>query len=586
MTTERSFPIASLPLPPENWSAWTADTLAEAREREAPLLLLVVEGWSERSRAVIEALNADGPFDAWLRESGPGIVVDADERPDIAERYVTGDLPHASFITPDGDPMATVDQVNPVRIRATGEAIREAWMHRREQLLHEIEFARAMRAAERATASARRSPGVLTPAMLETGLEVIEAADQSTLDASQVASAIRLWRYAHLRRSTPDALEQARAAMRALVGGELVEEAVDDEDVRLGAIPHAADEPALALRDQASVLLALADLGTVHAESRIDAHPRASCIARFVIDVLGEPYGGFSQAASSLDPASADPRVFTASTARAARALLVAGGIFGEREWVERGRRAVDFLLERLRAGEAGFYHRWDGAPAGFGYLGDQAETLLAMLQAYEVSGAANYLEHARRLVRILERDWREPGRGFRDLSELSDSEVAEQGGLLVEPRLPLDENVMMAEALLWLARLTHDEHLLDIAVETLAMFGNGLEQYGVGVAVYVRTVDRLLSAEPEIKVIAEQPPGEPDRIADPLMLEALRLPVAGRTVQRLTQGIDDDLLQQLGLPLGGGRGAYVCIGSTCSPPVTQPEQLLAAAEEMIESPV
>ncbi len=577
MTVDRSFSAESITLPRETWYEWSPEAFEVARARNVPVLLVVMAAWATPWRDAARLLAQNEELDAWLREHLVAVVVDADERPDLAERYASGVLPVAQFLTPDGDPLATIDSIDAEAIRAAGESLLASWADDREDMLHEVESERVMRAAERATALARRSPGMLTPSMLDGALELLDEADLATLHATDVAEAIRLWVYAHQRRGTPGALERARQAATVLLDGALTED-------EFGAVHHSRENRGLAAADQATVLLALADLAIADEEAREDFADQVEQLARFVIDVLGEPYGGIRHTARELDPAAAEERVFVTSSARAARALIMAGTIYGNREWVERGRRAVDFLLERVRAGEAGFYHQWDGTPGGFGFLGDQAEVLLSVLQAYEVSGTGTYLEHARRLVRIVERDWREPGRGFRDLSELNDADSLEQGGLLTEMHLPLDQNVSMAEGLVWLARLTHDERLLDIAVDTLVMFATGLEQRGVSSVRYVRTVDRILSAEPEIKIIAEQPPGEPDRVADPLMDAAMRLPVAGRTVQRLAIGIDDDLIDLLGLPRNGGRAAYVCIGSSCSAPLTQPEQLLPAVEEMVET--
>jgi uncharacterized protein YyaL (SSP411 family) len=132
---------------------------------------------------------------------------------------------------------------------------------------------------------------------------------------------------------------------------------------------------------------------------------------------------------------------------------------------------------------------------------------------------------------------------------------------------------------------LTHDEHHLQVALETLNAFATGLEARGLVIADFARVVDRLLSAEPEFKIVSEWPAGEPDRVADPLFREALRMPLAARTVQRLSLPQDDLLMRQLGLPLDRTRVAYVCVGARCSAPVTQPEQLLSAVEAATAAP-
>ena len=142
-----------------------------------------------------------------------------------------------------------------------------------------------------------------------------------------------------------------------------------------------------------------------------------------------------------------------------------------------------------------------------------------------------------------------------------------------------------MAEALTWLGRLTHDERHLAQAQDTLGAFAPGLEARGLSGANYARVVDRLLSAEPEFKIVAEYEAGEPDMVADPLHAAALRLRLPGRTVQRLDRVGDAGLIEQLRLP-DVAKVAYVCSGSTCLGPFTEPEQLLPAVEELLGAPV
>jgi uncharacterized protein YyaL (SSP411 family) len=205
---------------------------------------------------------------------------------------------------------------------------------------------------------------------------------------------------------------------------------------------------------------------------------------------------------------------------------------------------------------------------------------MLALLQAYEVTGRPNYLERAQGLARVLEQEWRDPGRGFWDTADSHDLT-----GLLVERLKPIDENAEAAEAFLWLGRLTHDERFLRTAHETLGEFAGSVADLRVEDAGYARVADRMLSAEAEIKIVAETPPGEPDRVADPLHQAALRLPLAARTVQRLYLAGDRTLIEQLRLPPDRPRVAYVCVGSVCTAPLTDPDQLVHAIEDALSAP-
>lgn len=615
VTTEGRFPFSPRPNRAHEirWHEWSPEAFDLARASGQPVLLNLVAAWSSQSQQMDDGVFSQQRVLDLVADHFVPIRVDADERPDVEARYGLGSLPTTAFLTPDGDPIASVAGASVDDFVADAEAALADWTSRREELLQRADAARATRAAERATAGAMRTDGVLTPGVLDAALEVLAArwsddppglrgpsledvdrggTDPRGDDAPEEGihpDAIRLWRYAYHRRGLASEFNRAFALARQAIDGPLFD-SID------GGLFHCADPvadvicPEKLARDQGAMLLALSEVALSDEEAREDLSPAIAEIAGYLTSVLGDFSGAIFVAESAgedgidLDAGAAhggvDRRVFTAPAAIAARGLLSAGTLLNRPDWVERGRRAVDFLMMHLRAGEAGMYHAWDeGGPRSLGFLDDQAQALLALLTCYEVTGQTSYFEYARRIARLVERDWHEPAFGFSDVAP-----GHEETGLLVEPVFPLDGNVAMAEAFLWIGRLTHDERYLAIAQETLSTFAHGFEARGLAVASYARVVDRLLSAEPEFKVVAEYPAGDPDSIADPLHHAALRLALAGRTVQRMDRAGDSDLMRQLGLP-DVAKVAYVCIGGTCSAALTDPAQLLPAFEELQDPP-
>jgi uncharacterized protein YyaL (SSP411 family) len=212
--------------------------------------------------------------------------------------------------------------------------------------------------------------------------------------------------------------------------------------------------------------------------------------------------------------------------------------------------------------------------------LGDQGATLLALLDTYEVTAEPRYLDHAQQLARIVEARWRDPGRGFWDTAAGHDDT-----GLLSVRTKPLAENAEVAEAFMRLGRLTHDERYLRIAEETLADFAESYRGYGTLAGRYALAVERYLSPEAEVQIIAGAEGSEAAQRAQALHERALRLPLAARTVQILDPQRDEAMMTQLGLPLDRQGVAYVCVGMVCSAPVDHPEGLLAAVEDALAAP-
>ncbi|MGE3960248.1 MAG: DUF255 domain-containing protein [Dehalococcoidia bacterium] len=574
------------------WLEWGDGAFAEARISDKPILLSVVTFWSTEAYGMDEGAYSDQRIIDLLAEQFVAVRVDGDERPDVAARYMLpppATLPAVAFLTPEGDPIETFGVLDADTLVHAAHGVLNQWFRDREAVSQRIDAARAMRAAERAAARATRAPGILTPSILDAALEIVHARwvedppgldeDHGTVGLHPHPEVLRLLRYAFHRRWLAPEFNRAFALGEAMVAGALYDR-VDGGFFRSASSGWAEAAPEKLARTQGEMLLALAELAHSDEEAAAAFEDVIEGTASYLASSLGDATGAIV-ASEVTEPGAmdVDRRVFTASAAVGARGLLRAGILRDRRDWVERGRRIVDFLLSRARAGEAGMYHAWDGSPRTLGILDDQAQMLLALLEAYEVSGQGHYFEQARQIARVVDRDWHEPGLGFRDLADGSDDL-----GLLAEPRYPLAENADMAEALIWLARLTHDDRHLSTAQETLGAFAHGLEGRGLVVANYARVVDRLLSAEPEIKVVAEYPAGEPDAVADPLHAAALRLRLPGRTVQRLDRVGDAELIRQLGLP-DVGRVAYVCSGSTCLGPLTDPEQFLPTVEELLGAP-
>jgi hypothetical protein len=512
---------------PIEWREWHAETLAEARESDRALLLAFHGGWDERPD-LDAAAAADPALAALIAEAAVPVAVDVDVTPEVAARFEAdaGDIVIASA---DG---AHVERPQPSELRG-------ALGHRPHATSLDE------------TAHTPRSE------RMELSPSILEIASEAALEVPYALGpeALRLLVYTSLRRDQPDPLERA----------------ADDIVRRVGASSRV-------LRAQVSgrMLLLLGETALADAQLREELRAAAAVVAD-AADALHDPSGGFRTWARA-DGAVA-PLITADGTARMARGLLHAGFAFDEPAWVEAGSRAADFLVRELRAGEAGLYHAWDGAPGRLGWLGDQTAGAMALLEASEVTGAGDYREQATEVIHAIADGWGTSDGRASEYWSLDDG-----GGPFDEPLARLATNVELAEARLWLGRLTHDERYLGAALTGLTAFAPQLEVASEAHASYARVADRMQSAEPEVAIVATAPVGEPDRIADPLLASALRLRVAARSVQRLTLERDFDRFDQLALPASPTGVAYVRIGSSLSAPIDEPGRLAQAVEDTYHS--
>src|SRR6478609_8198193 len=85
------------------WLPWGGAAFARARAEQKPVLLSISATWCHSCHEMDRTSYAD-PFIATLiNERFVPIRVDADDRPDISERYNLGGWPTTAFLTPDGE---------------------------------------------------------------------------------------------------------------------------------------------------------------------------------------------------------------------------------------------------------------------------------------------------------------------------------------------------------------------------------------------------------------------------------------------------------------------------------------------------
>ena len=85
------------------WLPWTHAAFQRARDEQKPVLLSLHVPWSAACREMDRESYADPAIVDEINRWFIPIRVDADRRPDIAERYELGGLPTTAFLNEDGD---------------------------------------------------------------------------------------------------------------------------------------------------------------------------------------------------------------------------------------------------------------------------------------------------------------------------------------------------------------------------------------------------------------------------------------------------------------------------------------------------
>jgi hypothetical protein len=250
-------------------------------------------------------------------------------------------------------------------------------------------------------------------------------------------------------------------------------------------------------------------------------------------------------------------------------ALANAGTLLGEPAWVAMAARAFTFVAgEMTREDRLG--HSWrEGRLLFPGLASDFAAMIRAALALHEATGERPYLDRALAWQGAFDRHYGDPQTGGYVLT------AADAEGLVVRPNSTLDDatpnpNAVAAQNLVRLAVLAGDDAwraaadrlfdgILPIAAENL--FGH---------AALLNALDLRLRAA-EIVIVGAD--------AEPLARAALALPFLDRIVLRAPSAaaLPPTHPARAKLAAAPAGAAFVCVGETCSLPVTEPTGLAAA---------
>jgi uncharacterized protein YyaL (SSP411 family) len=250
---------------------------------------------------------------------------------------------------------------------------------------------------------------------------------------------------------------------------------------------------------------------------------------------------------------------------------LLASGFLAAARHLDAPAAAADALAALTRVWRdahrdgAGLLHRAGDDASGY-HVDDHAHMLLALLDAFEYTQDALWLERARTLAAVTLRRFATANGALRDRPADERGAVA----ALDRPYLPIADapspsaNGAGALALLRLHALTSDEEWLRAGTSIVRAFAGSAGKLGSGAATYVKAVSWLTRPVTTVVVI-EEDGGE-------LFARALRSPRPRTVIRRFAPGaLDVSALPQeiAAMVTAAAPRAYVCAGRTCAAPVS-----------------
>jgi uncharacterized protein len=610
---------------PVDWHPWGEDALAEARERDVPLLVSIGYSACHWCHVMERESFEDAETAALMNERFVNVKVDREEHPDVDALYMEavqamtgqGGWPLNVFVTPGQVPFygGTYFPPEPRQgmpsWRQVLGAVADAWEQRRESIEQQSEqIVERLRGAARL----RASDHPITTATIETAVARLRdlydpiRGGWGAAPKFPAASAIELL----LRVDEPDmALETLRhmaaGGIHDQVGGGFHRYSVD----AAWRVPHFEKM----LYDNA--LLARAYLhgwqvsgedrmrevaeGTLDWALREMRGPEGSFYSALDADSEGEegrfytwttdelsgldvetfPFEGRKILVGSVSPEvrarllevrsrrvrpGTDDKRLTSWNALMIAALADAGAVLERDDYLDAARTAADFLLSTMRDADGGLLRTSSGGPAKLpGLLSDHAFLLEALLTLYEATFEERWFVAARELAgSLIDRFADRDNGGF--WSTPPDHGLLARRKDLEDTPIPAGGS-SAAFGLLRLAALTGDNDLAEPALGMLALLTDAAPRFPTAFGHLLQAVDFHLAPTLEVALVGDD-------------LEPLERAVRSRLRPHLVlaggpDGSETAVPLLVGrTPVGGSPAAYVCENFSCRTPVTDPDEL------------
>jgi hypothetical protein len=251
-------------------------------------------------------------------------------------------------------------------------------------------------------------------------------------------------------------------------------------------------------------------------------------------------------------------------------ALAGAGLAFGETAWIDAARAAFGFVVERMVEDGRLHHVRRLGQTKHLANLDDHAGMVRAALALYEATGEDGYLDRAKGWVADCDRlFWDAEGGGY--FFSPADAET-----LIVRTKTAYDSatpsgNGLLLGSLARLFYLTGEDAYRERAEQLEAAFAGELSRNAFSLATFLNSAELLRSA---LQVVIVGDPAKEDTRA--LLDEIVGRSLPNRLLMRVPPGKE----LPPGHPAAGKSAAvqqataYVCRGTSCSLPITDPDTL------------
>ncbi len=558
---------------------FSAETLQRAEAEDRLVLLSVGTAWCHWCHVMDDETFGDADVAALIAEHFVAVKVDADARPDLAERYRRWAWPATAVLTPDAQPVVTLRGYRGPDV--FGDLLREI-----------VADKRAGQPLAREAPPPTSPPTASFPPI---GLAAARDAGEALLDAEwddegggwgtpqKYPRAEPILHALQRSRRTGDPLHAERALRALSLQRQLV-------DPVWGGIYQYSERGRWDRPHYEKIAIVQAGAMTAAAEgvriSEFGQREHLADIARYVREFLTDDRGAFLTS-QDADAGDIPGDVYYAEDDAGRRALgmpridrtayadrngmlisahLEAYGATGDPAHLAAALRAAEAMSTSHRGASGGWRH--DAADDSVRYLADQAWMGTALLALYETTGEARWLASARETVQVLRHSLRTEQGGFR-----ARSGPLATVGIFAEPRIPTIENAVAARFLIRFGRLTGESIFVltgRIALRRVST-PDRIRSAGRNVGHVLLALEEALADPPRVVAI-----GEESALAE-LLADVRGASIHHLLIERRAPGEP--------YPPVEGAAVFVCADGACSPPISDRATLAVVLDGLAVAP-
>ena len=268
-------------------------------------------------------------------------------------------------------------------------------------------------------------------------------------------------------------------------------------------------------------------------------------------------------------PPGLDDKILTSWNGLMISAFAQGALVLDEPAYLARARGSAQFVFDNLWRDDRLYRSYRDGQVEALGFLDDYAFLEAGLLDLYETTGEALWLERAIVLQRVLDEHFADAAHGGYFLTSDEHEDLFARAKPDYDGAEPTGNSVA-AENLLRLAELTTDPTYRTKAEQVFAAFSETLVQRSTSLPRMLSALDFYLDEPREIVLV--RPEGEGGDVT-PFLSELRSVFFPNRVVVIVREGDELNRLQSI-VPLvenklaqGGRATAYVCQAGTCERP-------------------